>query len=698
MKSQLNFMAQVSLTLLKEGKEILPVGSVCDRDITRFSRLVEDRGIGFLTTDLPGLDTILLGGLETSLPSFSGPLTRSSRGSKLPIFLRGVWCRIFNDSGVLLPEPCVDSIAFIRQFTCLWKSLFEVCSEVRVKDAIQEYILDERSIKSPTLSWREDKLNLDEVQDISFAEITSSASDSAQYDFGFGVNSVSRPDDSLLVVFQLVCDFFAESLESKLLSDAGAILNEDQSDWFEDGSFGPGPGSIANGLFKEDKFLFENWPSRLEARFPYHLVTGGYSTPRLLLRSSLRPSKLIAVPKTSTKPRLICSEPNEMMWTQQHIWKWLRRNLGCLGRYIDFGRQDLSRDMAKIGSIDKSISTIDLKSASDLLSLYALERAFRKSPSFLELVHATRTPLVVYPTGDIQWKNKALTQGTALTFPVQTIVFALATISACVATSLRTRLLPTQKLRLTGIDGTDSSQTQESGITYVQVSTLRDIYKLVSGGNPPSTNLLTSLLRATGFDSAVRVFGDDIIVPTPCFSSTTEILSLIGLKVNSNKSFTLGFFRESCGGDYYKGYDVAPVRLRSAEPTSPGKMLALVDNSNNLFKKGWWKTSCLLSELGGLRLPVRTNPGPLELYSFSGNSDPSVKRRWNTDYQREEILVPVAKTRNRGTEPHCASLLLSSLKGLYRKREGLETLSSIGNRKIVEELRIVIRKGWKVAA
>lgn len=58
----------------------------------------------------------------------------------------------------------------------------------------------------------------------------------------------------------------------------------------------------------------------------------------------------------------------------------------------------------------------------------------------------------------------------------------------------------------------------------------------------------------------VAVFGDDIIVPTPCYGPLSAVLELFGFSVNRKKSFADGPFRESCGKHYFNGNDVTPPR------------------------------------------------------------------------------------------------------------------------------------------
>ena len=54
------------------------------------------------------------------------------------------------------------------------------------------------------------------------------------------------------------------------------------------------------------------------------------------------------------------------------------------------------------------------------------------------------------------------------------------------------------------------------------------------------------------------VYGDDIILPSKDFSDVVACLTAFGFEPNKKKSFHTGFFRESCGGDFFLGYNVRP--------------------------------------------------------------------------------------------------------------------------------------------
>jgi len=58
------------------------------------------------------------------------------------------------------------------------------------------------------------------------------------------------------------------------------------------------------------------------------------------------------------------------------------------------------------------------------------------------------------------------------------------------------------------------------------------------------------------------VYGDDIICRSEILPLVLRLLKLLGFEVNSEKSFIEGPFRESCGGDFYKGHNVRGVFVK----------------------------------------------------------------------------------------------------------------------------------------
>lgn len=82
----------------------------------------------------------------------------------------------------------------------------------------------------------------------------------------------------------------------------------------------------------------------------------------------------------------------------------------------------------------------------------------------------------------------------------------------------------------------------------------------------------------TGTSGIVSVYGDDLICPTDMFHDLTWVLGYFGFSVNTEKSFSSGPLRESCGGHYYDGFDITPFYIRKPIETMP----ELIDVANKL--------------------------------------------------------------------------------------------------------------------
>lgn len=85
--------------------------------------------------------------------------------------------------------------------------------------------------------------------------------------------------------------------------------------------------------------------------------------------------------------------------------------------------------------------------------------------------------------------------------------------------------------------------------------------KFSSMGNgftfPLETLIFWAITRVV-CEGEISVYGDDIVCPSEYASEVDRVLSLCGFEVNTEKSYAVGPFRESCGKDYYKGIDIRP--------------------------------------------------------------------------------------------------------------------------------------------
>lgn len=57
------------------------------------------------------------------------------------------------------------------------------------------------------------------------------------------------------------------------------------------------------------------------------------------------------------------------------------------------------------------------------------------------------------------------------------------------------------------------------------------------------------------------MYGDDIIIPQYAAALCSDILNEMGFTVNTDKSYLTGPFKESCGGNYFCGVDITPLKF-----------------------------------------------------------------------------------------------------------------------------------------
>jgi hypothetical protein len=152
----------------------------------------------------------------------------------------------------------------------------------------------------------------------------------------------------------------------------------------------------------------------------------------------------------------------------------------------------------------------------------------------------------------------------------------------------------------------------------------------------------------------VRVFGDDIIVPQSAYEVVTQILEAVGLKVNVDKSFGSGNFRESCGTDAWRGDDVTPPYL--LEPgisNRVDKLGSAIAVRNNYYRKGFWHVAYWLdaqmSRYERFIPDIHARSTTAGRASFLGDNFSKCQSRYNERLHREEVrvILPVRKV-NRG--------------------------------------------------
>lgn len=361
-----------------------------------------------------------------------------------------------------------------------------------------------------------------------------------------------------------------------------------------------GPGKTAERLSANSKFALGTWTARLENVFPYrdHAIPSWREGSTLLDRVQVLepkeeiPVRVVSVPKTLKTPRIIAIEPAPMQFMQQGLLSCLMEHFhedDLLRNVIGFRDQQPNKAMAQKGSLTGSLATLDLSEASDRVSNQLVRLMFHRFPNLLEAVDASRSRKADVPRHGVQRLAKFASMGSALCFPVEAFVFTTIIFDAIA-----------QELN-----------------------------------RPLSRKLIHE------FVGSVRIYGDDIIVPTDFAACVRTRLETFGFRVNIHKSFMEGNFRESCGGDYFMGQDVTPIRLRNLIPThtqDANEMVSFVAFRNQLYKRGLWQTAKYLDSriIGILKFfPVVEETSPLlGRLSFLG---------WQAEAADSDTHAPVCK-------------------------------------------------------
>jgi hypothetical protein len=282
---------------------------------------------------------------------------------------------------------------------------------------------------------------------------------------------------------------------------------------YQNWRFGPGSSNGIKGTHAADKIaqgmtctaLCEPFVHKLRRTNPYFIAFDGMKGVSGVVQ--IKGSKLATVPKNEETERTIAIEPSGNMCLQLAAGKYLEETLRYIGLDIST-QQPKNKAMAKRGSVLGDVATLDLKAASDMISI-DLVRALMP-PEWFDLLMKIRSPFIQVPNGtkEASWVelNMISTMGNGFTFPLMTLIIV--------------------------------------SLIYG--------YRCSIGGPRLFINWKDTC-----------VFGDDIIVPTTEYALAVDTLTRAGLIVNLDKSYSRGPFRESCGGDYLNGVDITPFYVKS---------------------------------------------------------------------------------------------------------------------------------------
>jgi hypothetical protein len=251
----------------------------------------------------------------------------------------------------------------------------------------------------------------------------------------------------------------------------------------------------------------------------------------------IHPGKLSYVSKDARSMRPIVVEPILNGFAQRAVGGYIKERMERLASQ-DLTDQTRNQSLALQGSIDGSLATLDLSSASDTVS-WSVVRLLLPESWFDFLAELRTGDLAVERggCGGILELEKFSSMGNGYTFELESLLF---------------------------------------------------------------WSIASSCSELEGLGPDVSVFGDDIICHTKAYARVAGVLEELGFIVNNEKSFSTGPFRESCGADWFEGESIRPFygkkpwservlytfhnfAVRNCEPELASFLLSRTDPTQRLY-------------------------------------------------------------------------------------------------------------------
>lgn len=329
-------------------------------------------------------------------------------------------------------------------------------------------------------------------------------------------------------------------------------------------------------------------------------------------QASQRFSRLVFVPKNLKVSRSICIEPNAEMYFQQLVLKdFVDYFDEVLYPFIDLRDQSRNKVASHAGSISGDVDTIDLSSASDLVSMDLIKAIMPRK--ILYLLLATRSSLVETDAG-LKHLRKFAPMGSALCFPIQCLVFLGVNILASV------------------------NWRKDSSDMFADVSTSEIIDTIK--GFVPDPYVMSGEYRL----HKPLVYGDDIVLDSKVTGHVTQMLGRLGFEVNISKSYTASCaFRESCGGFYWNGFDVTPLQYRISADwngTSITRFAGSCAHANKALEYSYYplrKHTIAVLRQGEFPLLFSNDDVSCAIKVDGIPYNPHLRRRYNKRLQRSEV-------------------------------------------------------------
>ena len=233
-----------------------------------------------------------------------------------------------------------------------------------------------------------------------------------------------------------------------------------------------------------------------------------YSDPNRSVYQPVDALKLALVPKTFKSLRAIMPNTTIGSYMSHGLGVMIRKRLKRVG--YDIGSLQMRhRFLAQLASTNNLYVTADLSSASDSISVELVKLLL--PPDWFEILNLSRIKNVILPNGHVVESQTFCTMGIGFTFPLQTLVF---------------------------------------------LSLLKAIEATEFGYYDKRT---------------ISVYGDDLIYSKRQHPRVVSVFQQLGFVINLDKTFDEGGFRESCGGDYYRGVDVRPFQPQNGSASVGAK-------------------------------------------------------------------------------------------------------------------------------
>lgn len=387
--------------------------------LNKVSSRLRHEGLGFLTKTLPRLGKALEKALTGVQPLNATELGFDPLpGSKLPRFLGELFQMVLHPDGTALGDPCASCVKDIRQITYMFYKYELPYTDEQEQKVVAAFERTEQEL-------------------VSTDSLLPSEEDLAIYAGDIRLRRLQSPRHGAGEI-PLPCSYINDgSDESRSVADkykrlfiargARRLLRRLFSH-FDPYAIHPkhGPGAVSTREKLSSKYQWTNVSDRITDVYPfdaYFCASQGHVCDTYSDFSEIggvsNSARVVLVPKDSRGPRLISCEPVDNQWIQQGLGRAIvelvehHPDTQC---QVNFTFQDPNRIAALSGSESGRYATLDLKEASDRVSLKLVRLLFPKDlQRFLECCRSSSTEL---PDGRVLELRKFAPMGSCLCFPI----------------------------------------------------------------------------------------------------------------------------------------------------------------------------------------------------------------------------------------------------------------------------------------